>query len=242
MCGAIWMRNEELTLASNALAVASRILLNCDTWRIIPSSYPPITLFEDCVDAEDLDALYALESLTNERIQDEVGELKRVPEEDRISGIGTSVIMASFTHTGMPSRFTTGDYGVYYAALSFEAAIAETRFWQEKQMADSNEPPFERMMRVYQARTNPAIEYADIREDKEAHNPQSYAYSQNLAAQYRNNGEFGLLYKSVRCEQAECIAAFKPKALEPARQAQHLRYCWDGEKIYQIEEVRGVIS
>src|SRR5690349_11222276 len=86
--------------------------------RIIPSVYPSINFFEDLVDASEMETLWEIESLTNERIRQEVGDLFLVPPEDRVSGPGSSVVMAAFTHIGKPSRFTDGSYGVYYASLS----------------------------------------------------------------------------------------------------------------------------
>ena len=212
--------------------------LAVDTWRIIPSNYPPIKIFEKCAEPEDLEALYYLEGLTNDRVQEEVGELARIAPKDRIAGPGSSVIMASFTHAGSPSRFTDGSFGVYYAALDLATAIAETRYGQALQMAHTNEPPFERIMRVYQARTNPERGAVDVRKDEAAHNPDSYAYSQALGRELREADEMGVYYRSVRNSKGECIAAFKPTLMKRARQGKYLRYCWDGEKIYHIDEVR----
>ena len=67
-------------------------------WRIIPSRFPPIELFERVSDPGDLEAIYELESLTNPRLRDEVGDIRLVPPEDRVSGPGSSAIMAAFTH------------------------------------------------------------------------------------------------------------------------------------------------
>jgi len=75
-------------------------------WRIIPSRFPPIDLFERVADPADLEAIYELESLTNDRLREEVGELQLVPSQDHISGRGTSYIMAAFTHLNLAgSRF-----------------------------------------------------------------------------------------------------------------------------------------
>ncbi len=232
----IWTPNVERILARSWTLRN----LSCDSWRVIPSHYPPIQLFEKCVDPADLEALYILEGLTNDRVQEEVGDLSRIPQEDRISGSGSSVIMASFTHTGVASRFTDGSYGVYYAALDLATAIEETKFWQAKQMADSNEPPFERIMRVYQARLNPDYEVLDVRKRRALHDPNSFDAAQRVGRQLQETGHFGVYYQSVRHSGGECIGAFRPKLMKRARQGKHLRYCWDGERIYHVDEVKAL--
>ena len=68
------------------------------SWRIVPSRFPPIDLFERIADPADWDALIELESLTNPRLRDEVGDIALVPAAERISGPGASAIMAAFTH------------------------------------------------------------------------------------------------------------------------------------------------
>lgn len=165
--------------------------------------------------------------------------MRRVPAEDRIAGPGTSAIMASFTHAGMPSRFTDGSYGVYYAGMDLKTAIAETKYWQEKQMRETNEPPFERTMRVYTASLHTGVgEFVDLSNDIRMHDPDNYTYSQGIAKDLRTLGEYGVYYNSIRNEGGNCIAAFRPKIINPTTQSMHLRYCWDGEKIFDVIEVK----
>lgn len=216
-----------------------RVRLDCETYRIIPSKYPPISLFEFCLDPQDLEAAYELEALTNDRLQDEAGILSLVPEEDRIAGPGTSVIMASFTHAAMQSRFTDGSYGIYYAGLDRQTAIEETRHWQAKQILDSSEPPFVRVMRVYVACVDPhAGAIVDLRADQSAHNPDSYQYPQALGRELREQSEYGVLYQSIRNPGGECLAAFKATLMKPAIQSVHLQYHWNGKEIFHIDEVK----
>lgn len=99
------------------------ILSNLDEqhqYRIIPSVYPPINFFEDLVDPSEMEILWEIEHLTNERLRQEAGDIFLVPTEDRISGPDASIVMAAFTHTGKASRFTDGSFGIYYAGLSKE--------------------------------------------------------------------------------------------------------------------------
>src|SRR3546814_12948939 len=43
-------------------------------YRIVASRFPPISLFEDVADPADLEAVYAIEAMTNDRLRDEVGD------------------------------------------------------------------------------------------------------------------------------------------------------------------------
>ena len=86
-------------------------------FRIVPSRFPPIRLFEDVADPQDLEAVYQLEAMTNDRLREEVGDISLVAPEDRVSGPGTTPIMAAFTHLNPEGdRFTNGGYGVFYAS------------------------------------------------------------------------------------------------------------------------------
>ena len=79
------------------------------TYRLVPSRFPPIDLFERVAAPEDLEVVFAVESLTNPRLRQEAGEIALVPRDERVSGPGTSPIMAAFTHLNpYVSRFSAG--------------------------------------------------------------------------------------------------------------------------------------
>src|SRR5438045_3278336 len=153
------------------------------SWRIIPSRFPPIQLFERVTDPADLDAVLALESLTNDRVRAEVGQLDLIPPEDRVAGPGTSAIMAAFTHLNPDgSRFSDGTYGVYYAARALETAIAETRHHREQFMRATAQPRMELDMRMYLADLDaPLHDIRGLRETLPAiYAPDDYGASQAL--------------------------------------------------------------
>lgn len=222
--------------------ILDRVRLYSKTYRIVPSKYPTVRLFENCADPKDLESLYLLEGLTNSRLRQEAGILSIVPDEDRISGPGSGVIMASFTHIGMASRFTDGGYGVYYAGLDLDTAKAESTYWQAKQMSDvPDEQPFFRDMRVYCATINGDVsDLVDLRLDTRVQEPEFYGVSQGVARTLRNANEYGLVYSSARRENGQCLAAFRPPIMGVAVQSAHLRYWWDGTKIARVERITDV--
>lgn len=203
-----------------------------NTYRIIPSHYPPIDLFERIYKPDEFELAFEIEGMTNPRLRDEAGDIERVLPEDRISGPGSTPVMASFTHIGFGSRFSDGSFGVYYAANTLDAAIRETVFHKEREMAAANEDSIELTMRAYIGKV--ALELHDIRgpEFANLHDPDAddYALSQKFARHWRTKGSNGLLYNSVRHPGSECIATFKPTSVTIPVQGQHLKYFWDGDK------------
>jgi hypothetical protein len=210
-------------------------------YRIIPSRFPPINLFERVTDPADLETVLDIESMTNDRLRNEVGSLNLVPPEDRISGPGSSPIMAAFTH--LPpygSRFTDGSFGVFYAGRTLETAIAETKYHREAFLRATSEPRIELDMRVYAVDLDAVLH--DIRGMRDTmlgiYDQSSYTASQALAIEIRNSGSSGVAYDSVRKPGGECVAIFKPRVLSNCRQERHLTYVWDGSSIGIVYEKR----
>lgn len=208
-------------------------------FRIVPSRFPPISLFEEVADPTDLDAVYEIEAMTNDRLREEVGDIALVAPEDRISGPGTSPIMAAFTHLNPEGdRFTSGTYGVFCAGKSIQTAVAETKYHRIKFLQATNEPAQELDMRVYAVDLN--AELHDIRGMRSSqpayYHPTSYGMSQDLALRLRESGADGIVYMNVRDEGGECAAVFRPRLLSNCRQERHLCYVWDGKTIATIYE------
>jgi hypothetical protein len=213
------------------------------SWRIIPSRFPPIQLFERVTDPADLDAVFAVESLTNPRLRDEAGDIRLVPRADRVSGPGSTVIMAAFTHLNPAgSRFSDGSYGVFYAANDLDTAIAETAHRRERFMRATGQPRMELDMRVYLVDLMAALH--DLRGRRNeyplVYRDDDYAAGQHLAATLRKDGANGIAYDSLRRRSGECAAVFRPRLLSNCRQERHLCYVWDGERIGTVYEKRAL--
>lgn len=208
-------------------------------FRIVPSRFPPVNLFESVADPADLEAVFQIEAMTNDRLREEVGDISLVAPGDRVSGPGSTAIMAAFTHLNSEGdRFTNGTYGVFYAGRTITTAIAETRHHRVRFLQATNEPAQEIDMRVYAVDLD--AELHDFRPMRESHpawyHASSYAVSQELARQLREDGSNGIVYMSVRDEGGECAALFRPRLLSNCRQERHLCYVWDGKSISTIYE------
>lgn len=211
------------------------------THRIIAARHPPINVFEGIVPARQMEMAWYIEGLTNDRLRDESGQAPLVPEQDRVQGPGSSIVMGAFTHIGRPSRFTDGSFGIYYAAHSLETAVRETAYHRGRFLGATNEAPCEVDMRVYVNR--PVKPMLDLRGPKydHLHHPDDYSPSQAYAKPLRDRGEWGLVYRSVRHEGGECIAAFKPQAVSIPTAGGALAYVWDGQRITKVYEKSEVL-
>lgn len=198
--------------------------------RLVSSHFPPINLFENVASVDELDIVYEIESLTNDRLREEAGDLALVPKQERVCGPGSSTVMAAFTHIHFPSRFTDGtEYGVYYGSKTLDTAFAETIYHREKFLSATNEPDTDITMRCYINKV--ALKVHDIRSNDFVHlHTNDYSQPQQFAKKMRTNGSNGLLYRSIRDEGGECVAAFRPKTVTIPTPGEHYKYIWSGAK------------
>jgi len=217
-------------------------LLAQDQYRIIPSHYPPINFFETLVSPSEMEVLWEIESITNERLRHEAGDLFLVAPEDRVSGPGASVVMAAFTHIGQASRFTDGTYGIYYAGLTKETAIRETVYHREIFLSATNEEAGEIAMRMYVGKILKPFHDLRHQDFEQYHHASDYRASKKLGKQLKQNHAWGIIYNSVRHAGGECIAALRPPAISIPKQLSHLRYIWDGKKITEVLDTKSIWS
>ncbi len=182
-----------------------------------------------------MDAVLALELLTNERLRRRGAAPDTEP--------GASVIAAAFAYRNPEgSRFSDGTFGVFYGARELDTAIAETVYHRERFMRATRQGRMELDMRVYL--TDLAGDLHDLRDRPPAfadvYDPSDYAAGQRLATALLAAGAAGIVYSSVRHPGGECAAAFRPELLSNCRQERHLCYLWDGEAINAVYEKRAL--
>jgi RES domain len=207
--------------------------------RIVPTRYPAVSLFDRVADAGDFDALYALEAMTNERARDEVGQIERVPKDERVFGPGSGPIMAAFTHLNvLGSRFSDGTYGVFYAARDRATAVAETRHHHAAFLGATREPAMHLPMRLYQVAIDARLH--DLRPAgsvaRAVYDPVDYSAARALGGQLRGAGSAGVVYRSVRDPRGQCVGLFKPRGASRCVHAAYLLYAWDGDRFTDVYE------
>ena len=203
--------------------------------RLIPSRFPPVSVFERVASADQFDAVYAVEMLTNPRLRQEAGEIDLVEPDERVVGAGSTPVMAAFCHLNPEgSRFSDGTWGVYYAAARLDTAVAEVAYHRGRFLAATHEDAIDIDMRAYTAAVAKPLH--DVRGPRwhGVHAPDDYLPSQALAARLRAMKSWGLVYRSVRDPGGECIAALRPRAITlPVRQSSHITLRWNGSRIEQ---------
>jgi RES domain len=199
-------------------------------YRLIPSQFPPIGLFDTVATAADLGAVMELAGWTNDRLV--AHRIARLPQSEWVYGnsdlknmANSSIVMAAFLHVapgGM--RFNNADLGAWYAAASLVTAAAEVGHHLRREAVDRGLKSVERVYRSYTCKL--LGDYLDIRHGKA--NPEVYASgnykaSQQLGETVRARGGAGILYDSLRHQGGVNIVAHRPRNIEDIVQTDHFQ-------------------
>jgi RES domain len=209
--------------------------------RMVPSRYPVVGLLDRVADAADLDALFELESWTNDRISAELGLLHTIPADEWVTGRPmASVVMAAFCHPRQGgSRFSTEARGAWYAARTIETALAECIYHRTKELAEVGGFDTRAQLRVYVA--DFSARFRDIRGLRRArpdlYDPASYAASQLFGRDVLDGGGTGIVYESVRHPTGECVACFRPALVRNVRAGGHYELRWSGHPEPEVRKL-----
>ncbi|MDR5885407.1 RES family NAD+ phosphorylase [Vreelandella janggokensis] len=215
-----------------------------ESYRLVNSKFPPIELFDDVANAEEFEALYALQALTNPRLRNEVGDLGLLPIEDIPFGIrGCSYATAPFTHVNPNgSRFSDGSFGVLYVADSLTAAITEVKYHQQAYWRKVPSLHYERF--VFRG-LKCVFDEGGCRDglvlapSHPIYCADDYRASQVLGEALRRSTGTGLRYHSVRHEGGVCWALMTPRRVKQMIQTTHLEMIWNGD-IAQVNRLSAV--
>jgi hypothetical protein len=192
-------------------------------FRLIPSRFPPIGLFDTVATAADLAAAMELAGWTNDRLVAE--RVARLPREDWVHGRpNASIVMAAFLHVPPgANRFNGQDLGAWYAAAAFPTAAAEVAHHLRREAVATSLPMMRRQFRCYQVLLDGR--FLDLRSQRESrpdvYDPVSYAASQVFGEAARAAGEAGIVWDSLRHRGGICAVSFRPRAILDIVQTDH---------------------
>jgi len=202
-------------------------------YRLVNSKYPPIALFDDVADADEFEALYQIQALTNPRLQNEVGRIEMIAREEIPFGIpGCSYATGPFTHVNPEgSRFSDGRFGVLYLAATMETALAEVHHHQDKYWSNVRNLNYERF--VFRGLSCVFVDEAmkdatSVPMTDPIYDPDDYTDSHRLGKVVKDAGCPGLRYTSVRAPNNHCWALMTPRPVSSIIQAAHYEMIWNG--------------
>ncbi len=191
------------------------------SYRLIPSRFPPIGLFDTVSLAADLEAVMELAGWTNDRLVKE--RLGRLPRDQWVYGrANASIVMAAFLHAAPGGgRFNGPELGAWYASAALPTAIAEVGHHLRREAVARGLEGMQRTFRSYTARLTG--DYLDIcGTEAGLHSPTDYATGQVFGEAKRASGEDGILYDSVRHRGGVNACAYRPSKVLDVAQADHL--------------------
>lgn len=191
------------------------------SYRLIPSRFPPIGLFDTVATAAELEAVLELVGWTNDRLVPE--RLRRLPETEWVHGrANSSVILAAFLHAAPAGgRFNGPDLGAWYASAELRTAAAEVGHHLRREAVARGANELGRTYRSYSARL--AGEFVDVRGERDLHDLASHAASQAFGEAQRAAGHDGIVYDSVRHRGGVNAVAYRPSKVLEVTQAAHYR-------------------
>lgn len=193
------------------------------SYRLIPSRFPPIGLFDTVATSADMEAAMELAGWTNDRLVAQ--RIARLPPEEWVRGrANASIVMAAFLHAAPTgARFNGPDLGAWYASADIRTGAAEVGHHLRREAAARHVPALSRLYRAYSARLEG--DHVDIRgrqtQTPELYLPDSYAASQSFGEARRKAGDIGILYDSVRLDGGTNVVAYRPSRILDVTQADH---------------------
>jgi hypothetical protein len=192
-------------------------------YRLIPSRFPPVGLFDTVATAADLAAVMDLVGWTNDRLI--VERVARLPQSEWVYGTpNASIVMAAFLHVASGGmRFNGPDLGAWYASDDVRTAAAEVGHHLRRETVARSVDTLRRTYRTYTATL--LGDYLDIRE-QQAQYPEVYASdrydaSQKFGEEVRSSGGAGILYTSLRRKSGINVVAFRTRNITDVVQEDH---------------------
>ena len=211
-----------------------RLVRQLDTHRLVPSKYSArdeSVLAAIADDDAHLQAIFALDSATNDRLMAENQRLPGIGVAELVFGVPHAlVINATFCHPHpLGARFSGPDRGAWYAGFELVTSQAEVAFHKSVQLAEIGR--FEDTVTYDDYLADFSATFHDLRGARGTRavlDPTSYVDSQQLAERLLDTGSLGVVYPSVRHKGGTCLACFRPSLVGNVRRGKTYRFTWNG--------------
>ena len=217
------------------------LVRQANTHRLIPSKSGESVLVQIADDDEHLDAIFALDDATNDRLRAEQQLLAGIGLEELVFGVPHyHIVNASFCHAHpLGSRFSSPDRGAWYAGFELATSQAEVAFHRTVQLAEIAR--FDDIVTYDDYLADFSASFHDLRTVRgfaDCLDPQSYVRSQELAERLLDAGSLGVVYPSVRRAGGTCLACFRPPLVGNVRRGKTYRFAWSGAPEPEISSAR----
>ena len=132
---------------------------------------------------------------------------------------------------GPRSRFCDGSFRMVHAGSTAATCRAEVAFHHGQALRDSAEPPG--AVRIFELLgLHAAGRFQDVRAGHpELYRPDDYGPSQAFGATCKSAGEPGILYRSARRKDGECLGILAATAVKSCALKDLVALRWDGERL-----------
>jgi|LNAP01.1.fsa_nt_gb hypothetical protein len=202
---------------------------SAEAFRLIPSRFPPVNVYEGVVANDRHDEVVTVENITNPRLRS-LGRLQHSIQGD--PGADPKLQnwnLAPFAY-GNPegSTFFGEDRPCLEVALERQTALAVSVAKRQSFMAATQEPPIGLDMRMLCTPVKGT--FWDLRDVSGLSTDFDETQRREIGAKMPDGAQ-GILYRPVERPAGACIAIVTGDVLRRSQQTVHYRYVWDGKRI-----------
>jgi hypothetical protein len=202
-----------------------------DAYRLIPSRFPPVNVYEGLVANDRLEEVYAAENITNPRLRS-LGRLSAGESAAAGDPRLQNWNLAPFAY-GNPDGTLFFDEGrpCLEVATDRQTALAVSVARREDFLRNTQEAPTGLDMRMLRHPVSGM--FWDLRDSATPVGGLDQATRRTIGAKLPEGAQ-GILYRSPERLAGTCIAILTGDVLDRSVQTIHFRYVWDGHRVALI--------
>lgn len=230
----IYIKSANTSMLSAAGNEGNIIEWSGDAFRLIPSRFPPVAVYEGIVANDDVEDLVKIENLTNPRLQAE----RRLAADSQSANLDSPRLqnwnLAPFAYSNPEgSRFFGADRQCLELADDPQTALAVSVQRRQVFLSRTNEAPIGLDVRMLKTPVKGAfLDFRHLSVDL----PQEKRWAFGAAIPTIVDGVVvdGIIYHPPERSSAICIAVVRGECLQRSVQTVHYRYVWDGSRITKL--------